>query len=96
LDKGSARRKGLYRHTTTQHINTRENIHAPGEIHARDPGNKAAETYALDRAATVIVIIHVHHFYKNISTKLKQSAFLLVLTLRSFCISARIAIQLDY
>jgi hypothetical protein len=39
LDKWSARRKGLYLHTT-QHINT--NIHALGGIRTRDPSNQEA------------------------------------------------------
>jgi hypothetical protein len=47
-----ARRKGLYRHTTTQHRNTKTNIHAPSGIQTRDPSNQELPTYALDRTAT--------------------------------------------
>jgi hypothetical protein len=37
---------------TTQHINTKTNIHVSSGIPTHDPKNKAAETYAVDRAAT--------------------------------------------
>jgi hypothetical protein len=40
LDEGSARCKGLYRHRTTQHINTRQ--HVLSSIRTRDPSNQAA------------------------------------------------------
>jgi hypothetical protein len=41
LDEWSARRRGLYLHRTTQHINT-TNIHVPSGIRTRDPSNQAA------------------------------------------------------
>jgi hypothetical protein len=46
--------KAFYRHRSTQHINTKTNIHAPSAIRTRDPSNQASKTYALDRAATGI------------------------------------------
>jgi hypothetical protein len=52
LDKWSARRKGLYLYRTTQHRNTKTNIHVPSGIRTHDPSNQAANTYPLDRAAT--------------------------------------------
>jgi hypothetical protein len=52
LDECSARRKGLYPHRTTQHRNTKTNIHASKGIRTHDSSNQAAKTYALDRAAT--------------------------------------------
>jgi hypothetical protein len=55
LDEWSARRKGLYLHRTTQHRNTKTNIHASSGIRTHDPINQAAKTYALDRAVTGIV-----------------------------------------
>jgi hypothetical protein len=42
----------LYLNRTTQHRNTKTNIHASSEIRAHDPSKKAAKTYALDCAAT--------------------------------------------
>jgi hypothetical protein len=51
LDEWSARRKGLYLHRTTQHRNTKTNIHASSGIRTHDPSNQVAKTYALHRAA---------------------------------------------
>jgi hypothetical protein len=45
LDELLARRKGLYRHRTTQRMNTKTNIHASSGIRTRDPSNRAASTY---------------------------------------------------
>jgi hypothetical protein len=43
LDEWSARRRGLYLHKTTQHINiTEKYIPAPSGIRIRDPSNQAA------------------------------------------------------
>jgi hypothetical protein len=53
LDEWSARRRDLYLHRTTQHINT-TNIHTPSGIWTRDPSNKRPQIYALDRADTGI------------------------------------------
>jgi hypothetical protein len=53
-DELSARRKGLYLHRTTQHRNTKTNINASNGIRTHDPSNQAANTYALDLAATGI------------------------------------------
>jgi hypothetical protein len=52
LEEWSARRKGLYLHRTTQHRNTKTNIHASTGIRTHDPRNQAAKTYSLDRATT--------------------------------------------
>jgi hypothetical protein len=41
LDEWSARRRDLYLHRTTQHINTTD-IHATSGIRTRDPSNQAA------------------------------------------------------
>jgi hypothetical protein len=41
LDEGSARRRDLYLHRTTEHRNP-TNIHAPSGIRTRDPSNRAA------------------------------------------------------
>jgi hypothetical protein len=49
LDDWSVRRRGLYLHRTTQHINAKTNIHALSGIRTRDPSNQAANTCALDR-----------------------------------------------
>jgi hypothetical protein len=45
LDEWSARRRGLYLHRTTKHIDTETNINTPREIRNRDPSNRA--TFAL-------------------------------------------------
>jgi hypothetical protein len=42
LDEWSACRKGLYVHRTTQHRNTKTNIHASSGIRTHDPSNQAA------------------------------------------------------
>jgi hypothetical protein len=52
LGEWSVRRKGLYIHRTTQHRNTKTNIHAPRGMRTHDPSNQAAKTYALDCVAT--------------------------------------------
>jgi hypothetical protein len=52
LNEWSARRKGLYLRRTTQHRNTRTNIHASSGIRTHNPSNQAAKNYALERAAT--------------------------------------------
>jgi hypothetical protein len=52
LEEWSARRKCLYLHRTTEHRNTKTNIHASIGIRTHDPSNQAAKTYALDHAAT--------------------------------------------
>jgi hypothetical protein len=44
LDEWSARRKGLYLHRTTQHRNTKTNIHASSGILTHVPINQAAKT----------------------------------------------------
>ena len=49
LDEGSARRRGLCLHNTQHSQET--NTHALGGIRTRNPSKRAAETYALDRAA---------------------------------------------
>jgi hypothetical protein len=41
LAEWSARRRDLYLHRTTQHINTTDNIHASSRIRTRDPSNQA-------------------------------------------------------
>jgi hypothetical protein len=46
LDESSARRKGLYRHRTTQQTQER-NIHDPSGIRTHYPSNQAANTYTL-------------------------------------------------
>jgi hypothetical protein len=43
LDKWSARRKGLCLHRTTQHRNTKTNIHASSGIQIHDPSNQAED-----------------------------------------------------
>jgi hypothetical protein len=48
----SARGRGLYRHRTTQNKNIREKPPCPQRDSNRDPRNKAAKNYALDRATT--------------------------------------------
>jgi hypothetical protein len=45
LDEWSAHRKGLYLRRTTQHRNTKTNIHASSGIRTQDPSNQAAKTY---------------------------------------------------
>jgi hypothetical protein len=45
--------QGLYLHTTTQHRNTRTNIHALSGIPTHIPSNQPAKTHASDRTATV-------------------------------------------
>jgi hypothetical protein len=53
LDEGSARRRGLYLHRTTQHTNTRHKhttIHALSGIRTRDPSNQAAAYLRLKTA----------------------------------------------
>jgi hypothetical protein len=40
----SARRKGLYLHRTTQHRNTKTNIHASSGIRTHNPSKQAANT----------------------------------------------------
>jgi hypothetical protein len=52
LDEWSARHKDLYLHRTTQHRNTKTNIHVSSGIRTHEPSNQAAKTYALHLAAT--------------------------------------------
>jgi hypothetical protein len=49
--------QGLYLHRTTQHRNTRTNIHALSGIRAHDPSNQPAKTHASDRTATVTGLV---------------------------------------
>lgn len=47
MDKWLARRKGLYQHRSTQHINTKKNIHAPiGRLEA--PSRRTWNEYIAD------------------------------------------------
>jgi hypothetical protein len=55
LDEWSARRRGLYLHRTTQHINTTD-IHASRGFEPATPATKRPQTCVLDRAATGIGI----------------------------------------
>jgi hypothetical protein len=64
LDVWSVRRKGLYLHRTTQHRNTKTDIHASNGIRSHYPSNQAAKTYALDREATGIGCV-VRKWTKN-------------------------------
>jgi hypothetical protein len=50
LNEWLARRKGLYRHRTSQLIQ-KKNIHAPSGIRTRDPSNQAATARYRDRLA---------------------------------------------
>jgi hypothetical protein len=45
--------QGLYLHRTTQHRNTRTNIHALSWIRTHDPSNQPANTHASDCTATL-------------------------------------------
>jgi hypothetical protein len=45
--------QSLYLHRTTQHRNTRTNIHALSGIRTHDPSNQPAKTHASDSTATV-------------------------------------------
>lgn len=47
LDEGSALRNGLCRHKTTQHVNTKKNMHASSGIQTHDPSKQVAKTHAL-------------------------------------------------
>jgi hypothetical protein len=51
LDQWWARSRRLYLHSTTQHRNTKTNIHASSGIRTHDPSNQEAKTYVSDRAA---------------------------------------------
>jgi hypothetical protein len=68
LDELLARRKGLYRHRTTQRINTKTNIHAPNGIQTRDPSYQASKTYALDRAN------HSPREFRPVSNKITETS----------------------
>jgi hypothetical protein len=68
LDKWSARRSGLYLHRTTQHINTRENIHALSWIRTRDPSNQAAADHDPSMHVTTVVGIITYYFKCNPAT----------------------------
>jgi hypothetical protein len=61
LDERSARHKGLYLNTKTQHRKTRTSIHALSGIRTHDLIVQAIETYASDRAPTgtggIIVLV---------------------------------------
>jgi hypothetical protein len=54
--------QGLCIHRTTQHRNTRINIHALSGIQTHDPSNQPAKTHASDRTATVTGILAVQPF----------------------------------
>jgi hypothetical protein len=56
LDEWSARRRGLYLHRTTQHINIRDKQTSMprAEFEPAIPATKRPQTHALDRAATGI------------------------------------------
>jgi hypothetical protein len=61
--------QGLYLHRTTQHRNTRTNIHALSGIRTHDPSNQPAKTHASDRTATVTDLqIHCFHKYHTHSS----------------------------
>jgi hypothetical protein len=71
LNEWSAGRKGLYLHTTTQHRNTRTNIHTSIGIRTHNPSNQAASTYALHCAATGtgFVVLHCTKYWPSKSCK---------------------------
>jgi hypothetical protein len=61
LDEWSARRRGLYLHRTTQHINTRHISMPSAGFEPAIPAPKRQQTYALARAATGIDVTLVIH-----------------------------------
>jgi hypothetical protein len=61
LDEWSARRKGLYLHRTTQHRNTKTNIHASSGIRTHGPSNQAAKPYALETGLATMSPNSPHH-----------------------------------
>jgi hypothetical protein len=63
LDEWSTLRKGLYLHRTTQHRNTKTNIHASSGIGTHDLSNQAA----LDRAAAGTGISSIYTLLFTIS-----------------------------
>jgi hypothetical protein len=85
LDDWSARRKGLYLHTTTQHRNTKTNIHASSGIRPHDPSFQAAKTYALDGAATgtgwTTTVVLSYFYYCRVAIMLDSKTFLTFLLL---------------
>jgi hypothetical protein len=52
--------QGLYLHRTTQHRNTRTNIHALSGIRTHELSNQTAKTHASDRTATVRIYYFAH------------------------------------
>jgi hypothetical protein len=61
----SARRKGLYLHTTTEHRNTKASIHASSGIRTHDPFNQAAKIHVLFRAANGISCLKNKRYFIN-------------------------------
>jgi predicted component of type VI protein secretion system len=59
--------QGLYLHRTTQHRETRKNIHALSGIRTHDPSNQPAKTHASDRTATVTGRVVGLHSSKTLS-----------------------------
>jgi hypothetical protein len=62
LDEWTARRRGLYLHRTTQHINVRASMLSAGFEHAI-PATKRPQTCALDREATRLSLQAVTFIY---------------------------------
>jgi hypothetical protein len=60
LGRGISQSQGLYQHRTTQHKNTKTDIHALSGIQSRDPSVRAIKVEAPDYAVTVTNIILVH------------------------------------
>jgi hypothetical protein len=61
LDEWSARRRGLYLHRKTQHINTRTNIHALSGIRTYDLSVQAIKPQTARRLGLAMVILSNHN-----------------------------------
>jgi hypothetical protein len=61
--------QGLYLHRTTQHRNTRTNIHTLSGIRTHDPINQLAKTHASDRTATVTGVCFLLAYFISQSKK---------------------------
>jgi hypothetical protein len=82
LDEWSARRRGLYLHRTTQHINTRDKHPCPEGIRTRDSSNQAAAD--LDCAANGIGFLTIYLYICNsicfATINVAQSAYMSITT----------------